>query len=63
MHTEKNTNNNNYEPYFALLDTMQGGMNMYGAPAMLRQLFPKLNKHEAIDITTAWMKSKVGSDE
>ena len=63
MHTEKNTNNDNYEPYFDLLDTMQGGMNMYGAPAMLRQLFPKLNKHEAIDITTAWMKSKVGSDE
>ena len=42
---------------------MQGGMNMYGAPAMLRELFPELPKHEAIKITAAWMKSKVGSDE
>ena len=63
MQTEENNNNNKYKPYFDLLDTMQGGMNMYGAPAMLRELFPTLAKREAIDITTAWMKSKVGSDE
>jgi len=64
MQTEKNTNNTNeYAPYFDLLDTMQGGMNMYGAPSMLRELFPSLGRREAIDITTAWMKSKVGSDE
>ena len=42
---------------------MQGGMNMYGAPAMLRELFPELGRREAMDITTAWMKSKVNSDE
>ena len=48
---------------FGLKIVMQGGMNMYGAPAMLRELFPELPKREAIDITTAWMKSKVGSDE
>ena len=65
MQTEENTNNkkHEYQGYFVLLDTMQGGMNMYGAPAMLRELFPELAKREAIDITTAWMKSKVGSDE
>tara|TARA_S200002703_G_scaffold122612_1_gene108560 strand:- start:454 stop:648 length:195 start_codon:yes stop_codon:yes gene_type:complete len=64
MQTEENTNNTNeYAPYFDLLDTMQGGMNMYGAPSMLRELFPSLGRREAIDITTAWMKSKVGSDE
>ena len=60
------TNSNNYseyKPYFDLLDTMQGGLNMYGAPSMLRELFPNLGRREAIDITTAWMKSKVGSDE
>ena len=64
MQTEKNTNNTNeYKPYFDLLDTMQGGMNMYGAPAMLRELFPKLAKREAMDITAAWMKSKVGESD
>ena len=64
MQTEENTNNTNeYAPYFDLLDTMQGGMNMYGAPAMLRELFPTLAKREAIDITTAWMKSKVGESD
>ena len=63
MRTEKNTNNKNYEPYFDLLDTMQGGMNMYGAPALLRELFPELGRREAMDITTAWMKSKVSGDE
>ena len=64
MQTEKNTNNTNeYKPYFDLLDTMQGGMNMYGAPSMLRELFPTLGRREAIDITTAWMKSKVGESD
>jgi len=63
MQTEENTNNSKYKPYFDLLDTMQGGMNMYGAPSMLRELFPDLGRREAIDITTAWMKSKVGNDE
>tara|TARA_R110002012_G_scaffold165484_1_gene327739 strand:- start:217 stop:411 length:195 start_codon:yes stop_codon:yes gene_type:complete len=64
MQTEKNTNDTNeYKPYFDLLDTMQGGMNMYGAPSMLRELFPKLGRREAVDITTAWMKSKVGESD
>ena len=63
MQTQENTNNKKYGPYFDLLDTMQGGMNMYGAPVMLSELFPELAKREAMDITTAWMKSKVGSDE
>ena len=64
MQTEENTNNTNeYAPYFDLLDTMQGGMNMYGAPSMLRELFPSLGRREAIDITTAWMKSKVGESD
>ena len=65
MQIEENTNNkkHEYQGYFDLLDTMQGGMNMYGAPSMLRELFPELPKHEAIKITAAWMKSKVGSDE
>ena len=64
MQTEENTNNTNeYAPYFDLLDTMQGGMNMYGAPSMLRELFPTLAKREAMDITAAWMKSKVGESD
>lgn len=64
MQTEKNTNNTNeYKPYFDLLDTMQGGMNMYGAPSMLRELFPKLDRRKAVDIATAWMKSKVGESD
>ena len=66
MQTEENNNNNNnndYETYFSLLDTMRNGMNMYGAPSMLRELFPSLGRREAIDITTAWMKSKVGESD
>ena len=63
MDKANNINNNEYKPYFDLLDTMQSGMNMYGAPSILRELFPNLGRREAIDITTAWMKSKVGSDE
>ena len=61
---QTNTNNNSeYKPYFDLLDTMQGGLNMYGAPSMLRELFPNLGRREAIDITTAWMKSKTGAND
>ena len=66
MQTEENNNNNNnnkYEPYFSLLDTMQSGMNMYGAPSKLRELFPDLGRREAVDIATAWMKSKVGESD
>jgi len=58
--TNTNNNNNEYKPYFDLLDTMQGGLNMYGAPSMLRELFPNLGRREAIDITAAWMKTKTG---
>jgi hypothetical protein len=58
--TNTNNNNNEYKPYFDLLDTMQGGLNMYGAPSMLRELFPNLDRREAIDITAAWMKTKTG---
>ena len=67
MQTEENNNNNNnnndYETYFSLLDTMRNGMNMYGAPAKLRELFPDLGRREAMDITAAWMKSKVGESD
>jgi hypothetical protein len=59
MHTEENNKGSKYQPYFDLLDTMQSGMNMYGAPAKLRELFPELPRREAMDITVAWMKSKV----
>jgi len=59
MQTEKNTNNTNeYKPYFDLLDTMQGGMNMYGAPSKLRQLHPELGKRESVDVVAGWMQSK-----
>ena len=61
--TNTNNNNNEYKPYFDLLDTMHGGLNMYGAPSMLRELFPNLGRREAIDITTAWMKSKTGAND
>ena len=46
--------------YFVMLDLMQesGQMNMFGAPAKLRELYPELAKREAMDITTTWMKSK-----
>ena len=62
MDKANNINNNEYKPYFDLLDTMQGGMNMYGAPSILRELFPNLGRREAIDITTAWMKTKTGAN-
>ena len=64
MDKANNINNNEYKPYFDLLDTMQSGMNMYGAPSMLRELFPNLGRREAIDINTACMKTKtVANDE
>ncbi len=55
-----------YLPYFVMLDLMQesGQMNMFGAPAKLRELFPELHKREAMSITTEWMKTKtVAGDE
>ena len=55
MDKANNINNNEYKPYFDLLDTMRDGMNMFGAPSMLRELFPELSKREAMDITSAWM--------
>ena len=60
---QTNTNNNEYKPYFDILDTMQGGLNMYGAPSILRELFPNLGRREAVDITTAWMKTKTGTND
>ena len=56
MQTEENKN----KPYFEMLDTMQemGGINMFGAPAELRKVFPELGRHEAVDITGAWMKAQ-----
>ena len=60
---QTNTNNSEYNAYFDLLDTMQSGLNMYGAPSILRELFPNLGRREAIDITTAWMKTKTGAND
>ncbi len=56
MQTEENKN----KPYFEMLDTMQemGSINMFGAPAELRKVFPELGRHEAVDITGAWMKAQ-----
>ena len=53
-----------YMPYFVMLDLMQesGQMNMYGAPAKLRELHPELGKRESIDVVAGWMKSKTGGD-
>ena len=62
MQTEENKN----KPYFEMLDTMQemGSINMFGAPAELRKVFPELGRHEAMSITGAWMKTKkVDNDE
>ena len=51
---------NENKPYFDMLDTMQkmGSINMFGAPAELRKVFPELGKHEAMSITGAWMKAQ-----
>ena len=56
MQTEENKN----KPYFEMLDTMQemGSINMFGAPAELRKVFPELGRHEAVYITGAWMKAQ-----
>tara|TARA_R100000479_G_scaffold172925_1_gene118116 strand:+ start:1550 stop:1744 length:195 start_codon:yes stop_codon:yes gene_type:complete len=63
--TQTNTNNNEheYQPYFDLLDTMRHGMNMFGAPAKLREIFPEMGRRESIDITTAWMEKRGANDE
>jgi hypothetical protein len=49
-----------YMPYFVMLDLMleSGQMNMYGAPAKLRELHPELGRRESVDVTAEWMKSK-----
>lgn len=55
-----------YLPYYVMLDLMleSGKMNMFGAPAKLRELAPELGKRESIDVVSTWMKSKTGdSDE
>ena len=43
--------------YFAFLDSLResGQINMFGAPSVLQEAFD-LNRHEARDIVTAWMK-------
>jgi len=49
-----------YMPYFVMLDLMQesGQMNMFGAPAKLREIHPELGRRESIDVASEWMKSK-----
>jgi hypothetical protein len=49
-----------YLPFFVMLDLMQesGQMNMFGAPAKLRELDSDLSRHESIAIASEWMKSK-----
>ena len=49
-----------YMPYFVMLDLMleSGQMNMYSAPAKLRELHPELGRRESVDVTAEWMKSK-----
>jgi len=49
-----------YLPYFVMLDLMQesGQMNMFGAPAKLREVHPELGRRESIDVASEWMKSK-----
>tara|TARA_R100000541_G_scaffold39540_2_gene47315 strand:- start:2215 stop:2415 length:201 start_codon:yes stop_codon:yes gene_type:complete len=56
-----------YLPYFVMLDLMQesGQMNMFGAPAKLREVHPELGRRESIDVASEWMKSKTtgGNDD
>jgi|TARA_R110000751_G_scaffold15614_4_gene50427 hypothetical protein len=54
-----------YMPYFVMLDLMQesGQMNMYGAPAKLRELHPELGRRESVDVASEWMKSKTGAGD
>jgi len=49
-----------YLPYFVMLDLMQesGQMNMFGAPAKLREIHFELGRRESIDVASEWMKSK-----
>lgn len=53
-----------YLPYYVMLDLMleSGKMNMFGAPAKLRELHPELGKRESIDVVSGWMKSKTGDN-
>jgi len=56
-----------YLPYFVMLDLMQesGQMNMFGAPAKLREIHPGLGRRQAVDVVSEWMKSKTvgGNDD
>ena len=51
--------------YFEMLDTMQetGGVNMFGAPKELRELFPGLSRRESTAIVVEWMQNQVVKDE
>ena len=53
------------KPYFEMLDTMQetGGVNMFGAPQELRELFPGLSRRESTAIVVEWMQNQVVKDE
>ena len=53
-----------YMPYFVMLDLMQesGQMNMFGAPAKLREIHFELGRRESIDVVSEWMKSKTTGD-
>ena len=53
-----------YSPYYVMLELMldSGQMNMYGAPAKLRELHPELSKRESIDVVAGWMQSKTGGN-
>ena len=63
---EANKENQKHGKYFIMLDLMQesGQMNMFGAPAKLREVHPELGRRESIDVASEWMKSKTtgGSD-
>ena len=45
------------EQYFKFLDNLResGEINMFGAPAVLREVFD-LSKQESYDVFTAWTK-------
>ena len=54
-----------YLPYYVMLDLMleSGKMNMFGAPAKLRELYPGIGKRESIDVVSGWMKNKTGDND
>jgi len=57
---------NENQPYFDMLDSIQetGSLNMFGAPAKLREIHPGLGRRQAVDVVSEWMKTKtVASDE